>query len=325
MQGTCKRRGLHTWVGKIPWRRAWQSTPVSLPGESHGQRSLAGYNPQSCTESDTAEATEHACMYYQKGIHFSSKLKSRLESSPVSTPRQHPRYSAALLYLPIVMVWIGGRSIKGSEAPKWTSCVFGSLLPREDIWPSILISLLVPKTEALSDGFTRPTVLEHWGSESTCSFHDKEPVLGIWKVFAFSEGSLESIPLHPRSQRETCILYITMTASLKHSDFGIKICGIHGCLDWKISVEPVCVWVFPKSLPWYWGESPKKKRFHVLLWKSKLIISSCKWFQKCVLKVLKYLLLLFLTFFLATLSSMWDLDFPTRNLTCSSHIGGSES
>ena len=29
------------WVGKIPWRRAWQSTPVFLPGESHGQRSLA--------------------------------------------------------------------------------------------------------------------------------------------------------------------------------------------------------------------------------------------------------------------------------------------
>ena len=31
--------------GKIPWRRAWQPTPVFLPGESHGQRSLAGYSP----------------------------------------------------------------------------------------------------------------------------------------------------------------------------------------------------------------------------------------------------------------------------------------
>jgi len=30
------------WVGKIPWRRAWQLTPVFFPGESHGQRSLAG-------------------------------------------------------------------------------------------------------------------------------------------------------------------------------------------------------------------------------------------------------------------------------------------
>ena len=120
------------------------------------------------------------------------------------------------------MVWRGGRSIKGSEAPKWTSCIFGSLFPREDIWPSILISLLIPKTEALGDGFTRPTVLEHWGSKSTCSFQDREPVLGIWKVFAFWEGSSESIPFHSRSQRETCILCITMTASLKHPDFGIK-------------------------------------------------------------------------------------------------------
>ena len=32
------------WVGKIPWRRAWQYTPVFLPGESHGQRSLVGYS-----------------------------------------------------------------------------------------------------------------------------------------------------------------------------------------------------------------------------------------------------------------------------------------
>ena len=33
------------WVGKIPWRRAWQHTPVFLPGESHGQRSLEGSSP----------------------------------------------------------------------------------------------------------------------------------------------------------------------------------------------------------------------------------------------------------------------------------------
>jgi len=42
------------WVGKIPWRRKWQPTPVFLPGESHGQRSLAGYSPWDRKESDTA-------------------------------------------------------------------------------------------------------------------------------------------------------------------------------------------------------------------------------------------------------------------------------
>ena len=38
----CRRCGFNPWVGKIPWRRAWQPTPVFLPGESHGQRSLVG-------------------------------------------------------------------------------------------------------------------------------------------------------------------------------------------------------------------------------------------------------------------------------------------
>ena len=39
-----KRHGFDPWVGKIPWKRAWQLTPVSLPGESHGQKSLVAYN-----------------------------------------------------------------------------------------------------------------------------------------------------------------------------------------------------------------------------------------------------------------------------------------
>ena len=38
-----KRRGFSPWVGKIPWRRTWQLTPVFLPGEPHGLRSPAGY------------------------------------------------------------------------------------------------------------------------------------------------------------------------------------------------------------------------------------------------------------------------------------------
>ena len=40
-----KRGGFDPWVRKIPWRRAWQPTPVFLPGEFHGLRSLVGYSP----------------------------------------------------------------------------------------------------------------------------------------------------------------------------------------------------------------------------------------------------------------------------------------
>ena len=50
-----KRLEFDPWVGKIPWRRAQQPTPVFLPGESHGQRSLAGYSPWGRTESDVTE------------------------------------------------------------------------------------------------------------------------------------------------------------------------------------------------------------------------------------------------------------------------------
>ena len=42
------------WVRKIPWERKWQPTPVFLPRKSHGQRSLGGYSPWGCKESDTS-------------------------------------------------------------------------------------------------------------------------------------------------------------------------------------------------------------------------------------------------------------------------------
>ena len=48
-----------TWVQSLgweePWRREWQPTPVFLPGESHGQRSLVGYSPWGRKELDMTE------------------------------------------------------------------------------------------------------------------------------------------------------------------------------------------------------------------------------------------------------------------------------
>ena len=46
-------------LGRFPWRSEWLPILVFLPGESHGQRSLAGYSPQSHKESDTIEVTSH--------------------------------------------------------------------------------------------------------------------------------------------------------------------------------------------------------------------------------------------------------------------------
>ena len=73
----CRRHkgcGFDPWVGKMPWRRAWQRTPVFLPGESRGQRSLAGYSPSlssppasltwsgpiSCSRSGPAHPVQHS-------------------------------------------------------------------------------------------------------------------------------------------------------------------------------------------------------------------------------------------------------------------------
>ena len=55
-----KRCEFDPWVEKIPWRKKWEPSPLLLPGESDGQRSLADYSPQGHKESDMTEVTKHA-------------------------------------------------------------------------------------------------------------------------------------------------------------------------------------------------------------------------------------------------------------------------
>ena len=62
------------WVGKIPWRRTWQPTPVFLPRKFHGQKSLVGYSPQGHKES---HITEHKCFYSVFPLLFSSGVLIR--------------------------------------------------------------------------------------------------------------------------------------------------------------------------------------------------------------------------------------------------------
>ena len=52
----------------IPWRRKWQSTPVLLPGKSHGRRSLIGYNPWGCKESDMTKQLH--CLIVKEAEHL---------------------------------------------------------------------------------------------------------------------------------------------------------------------------------------------------------------------------------------------------------------
>ena len=52
---TMRETGFNPWVGKIPWRRKWQPTPVFMPVKLHGLRRLVGYSPWCHKESDMTE------------------------------------------------------------------------------------------------------------------------------------------------------------------------------------------------------------------------------------------------------------------------------
>ena len=79
----CGRPGFDPWIQKIPWRRGWLPTPVFLPGELHGQRSLVGYIPWGCKELDTTERLTHTQTYL---VLFPTT--SRQTDTPPSAPRR---------------------------------------------------------------------------------------------------------------------------------------------------------------------------------------------------------------------------------------------
>ena len=71
------RPRFYAWVGKIPWRRKWQPTPVLLPGKSHGHRSMVSYSPCGRKGSDMTEQ-----------LHYTTLLASQY-NSPLYLPRWH--------------------------------------------------------------------------------------------------------------------------------------------------------------------------------------------------------------------------------------------
>ena len=66
----CGKPRFDPWVGKIPWRRDWQPTPVFLPGEFHRQRSLAGYSPWGGRESDTTGRLSTHMIFFREKLPF---------------------------------------------------------------------------------------------------------------------------------------------------------------------------------------------------------------------------------------------------------------
>ena len=122
-------------MGKILWRSEWQLTPVSLPGESHGQRSLVGYSPWGRNESDTTEQlsiAQHKVRICQgitiralkmfKIVFFSSKLAFCIDG--VLLPTKGATY----------IVWLWRQTTTSCRAYSWERSYRAEvpwILPRE--------------------------------------------------------------------------------------------------------------------------------------------------------------------------------------------------
>ena len=133
--------GFHLWVKKIPWRKAWQPTPLFLPEKSHEQRRLEGYSPWDHKELD--QLSMHTCwascpICKQEQHHLPrvplwalseftfavtplSRLPGRVNIQPTSDPFAFsllpPRGSFILLYETETIPWVSARPLWYSALP----------------------------------------------------------------------------------------------------------------------------------------------------------------------------------------------------------------
>ena len=130
----CERPGFNPWVGKIPWKRGWQLTPVFLPGEFHGWRSLAGYSPWGqCFLPDPSSFmtnTYNIILHWLQASHpgsspaFEATVPKVMKSQAGSLyekgirpgqARMEANWRAELLYLEGLQLWLPW----GNEAALW--------------------------------------------------------------------------------------------------------------------------------------------------------------------------------------------------------------
>ena len=110
------------WMGKIPWRRKWHPSPVFLPVKFHGQRSLSGYSPWDCKESDMTEnSTTHRFRI--------SKIRCEVSGYPI------PKFSDLVLlgffgwfYVPHFLCSCWWRSLRSKDAVFYSTMLLLSLM-----------------------------------------------------------------------------------------------------------------------------------------------------------------------------------------------------
>ena len=110
--------------GRPPWRRKWQSTPALLPGKSHGRRSLIGYSPWGCKESDQTERL-HFHFHFQYHLVLAAHSCPTLDTLDCSPPGSsvHGILQARILQ------WVAMPFSRGSSQPRdqtWVSRIAGT-------------------------------------------------------------------------------------------------------------------------------------------------------------------------------------------------------
>ena len=128
----CRRPRFIPWFRKIAWRRKWQSTPVFLPGEYHGQRSLASNSSQGRKEEDMTEATQHsqvsshstalksALSHASAALHIISVPMLSSRSETICSGRQTASASLDLEQLPWAVTSLHFSSPKMSFPSTWS-------------------------------------------------------------------------------------------------------------------------------------------------------------------------------------------------------------
>ena len=134
-----KRCEFDSWVGKIPWRRAWQTTPVFLPGQSYEQRSLVGYSNQFSSVQLLSRVRLFATPWIaarQASLSITNSQSSlRLTSIESVMPSSHLILGCPLLLLPPIPPSIrvfSNESTLRMRWPKYWSFSF-SIIPSKEI------------------------------------------------------------------------------------------------------------------------------------------------------------------------------------------------
>ena len=120
----CRRPGFNSWVRKIPWRRAWQPTPGFLPGESHGQRNLAGYSPWEPKELE--QLSDKTCMHGHKLIytHVVIQLLSHIQIFCDAMDSSPPDSSVHGISQARILEWFAISSSRSSSLPRELNLCF---------------------------------------------------------------------------------------------------------------------------------------------------------------------------------------------------------